>query len=251
MNSTSKRGKPGYTSIMVQRRAWGGRRKRRRGRWANREREIANTFDRDDEMPYLSLDLAKNVSESPEESPENRPQLSEIDILIQKGLEKPEKLDDLKGELPSSNNVSDDSGSSFNDRKSKDSNVGSPGSMNSKGTSGKSNQNGNSIPRAGKRDREWDTSIESDCSEADAEYVKLQKKQRRPKTRKLESNPLFWTVDDVFRYLRKTNDCKDIAYRVKQEASTKIYFFYLFYFLYFLTDRGTEISPQNDDLSVA
>ncbi|KAG7203223.1 hypothetical protein KM043_010326 [Ampulex compressa] len=45
----------------------------------------------------------------------------------------------------------------------------------------------------------------------------MQKKQRRPKTRKLDSNPLFWSVDDVFRYLRKTNDCKDIAYRVKQE----------------------------------
>ncbi|XP_043273622.1 scm-like with four MBT domains protein 1 [Venturia canescens] len=217
VNSTSKRGKPGYTSILVQRRAWGGRRKRRRGRWANREREIANTYDRDDEMPYLSSDLAKNVSESPEESLEDRQQLSEIDIMIQKDIEKPEKSDDLKGELPSSNNVSDDSRSSFNDRKSKDSNVGSPGSMNSKGTSSKFNQNGNSISRPGKRDREWDTSIESDCSDADARYVKLQKKQRRPKTRKLESNPLFWTVDDVFRYLRKTNDCKDLAYRVKQE----------------------------------
>lgn len=169
-------------------------------------------------MPYLSLDLAKHVTEGLEETLDERPPLSEIDIMIQKDMDKPEKTEDLKTDVPSSN-ASEDSRSSFNDRKSKDSNVGSPGSMNSKANSASTHNQNGSVARAGKRDREWDTSIESDCSEADAAYVQLQKKQRRPKTRKLDSNPLFWSVDDVFRYLRKTNDCKDIAYRVKQEAS--------------------------------
>ena len=203
---------------MVQKpKTWGGKRKKRRGRWANRDKDNNNTIEGENDMAYLSLDLAKHVTEGTEEKFDARPRLSEIDIMIQKGLEKPAKsLDDLKTEVPSSN-ASEDSRSSFNDRKSKDSNVGSPGSMNSKANSAKYNQN-SSITRAGKREREWDDSIESDCSEADAQYVRMQKNQRRPKTRKLDSNPLFWSVDDVFRYLRKTNDCKDIAYRVKQEV---------------------------------
>ncbi|XP_031833953.1 scm-like with four MBT domains protein 2 isoform X1 [Nomia melanderi] len=213
---TGRRGKPkGYTSIMVQKpKPWGGRRKRRRGRWANREKEAHDDFDHEDEMPFMSLDLAKHVSgiEGHLDDSE-RPQLSEIDIMIQKGLEKADKSDDFKTEPPSSN-ASEDSGSSFNDRKTKDG--GSPNNLSNKQHSSKCSQS-STVTRASKRERDWDTSIESDCSEADAEYVRMQKKQRRPKTRKLDSNPLFWSVDDVFRYLRKTNDCKDIAYRVKQE----------------------------------
>ena len=198
---------------------WGGRRKRRRGRWANREKEIHEDFEQEDEMPFMSLDLAKHVSEL-EETLDGRPPLSEIDIMIQKGLEKGEKSDEFKTEPPSSN-TSDDSGSSFNDnRKAKD--RGSPNSLNNKQHSLKFGQS-TTVTRASKRERDWDTSIESDGSDGESEYVRMQKKQRRPKTRKLDSNPLFWSVDDVFRYLRKTNDCKDIAYRVKQEVMyTKI-----------------------------
>ncbi|XP_015587878.1 scm-like with four MBT domains protein 1 [Cephus cinctus] len=215
---TGRRGKPkGYTSIMVQKpKPWGGRRKRRRGRWANRDKDTPEEeVEREEEMPFMSLELTKQAAEAMEDATDDRPPLSEIDIMIQKGLGKPEKSEELKIEVPSSN-VSEDSRSSFNDRKSKDSNMGSPNSLTSKPQTIKCVQNGTN-PRPGKREREWDTSIESDCSEADAEYVRMQKKQRRPKTRKLDSNPLFWSVDDVFRYLRKTTDCKDIAYRVKQE----------------------------------
>lgn len=213
---TGRRGKPkGYTSIMVQKpKPWGGRRKRRRGRWANREKETHEDFEQEDEMPFMSLDLAKHVS-GIEETLDGRPPLSEIDIMIQKGLEKGEKSDEFKTEPPSSN-ASDDSGSSFNDnRKTKDG--GSPNSLNSKQHSSKFSQS-STVTRASKRERDWDTSIESDGTDGESEYVRMQKKQRRPKTRKLDSNPLFWSVDDVFRYLRKTNDCKDIAYRVKQEV---------------------------------
>lgn len=214
---TGKRGKPkGYTSIMVQKpRAWGGRRRRRRGRWGNRDKRI--NYEYEDEMPFMPLDLAKHMSDGLEETFDGRQPLSEIDIMIQKGLEKSDKSDDFKTEPPSSN-ASEDSGSSFNDRKMKDNRTGSPNSLNTKHHFTRFSQNV-ATTRGSKREREWDTSIESDCSEADAEYVRMQKKQRRPKTRKLDSNPLFWTVDDVFRYLRKTNDCKDIAYRVKQEVS--------------------------------
>ncbi|KAG7203222.1 hypothetical protein KM043_010325 [Ampulex compressa] len=121
---TGKRGKPkGYTSIMVQKpKPWGGRRKRRRGRWANRDKEVHDEFDHEDEMPFMSLDLAKHVS-GLEESFEGRQPLSEIDIMIQKGLEKGDKSDEFKTEPPSSN-VSEDSGSSFNDRKHKDRSLG-------------------------------------------------------------------------------------------------------------------------------
>ncbi|XP_035732853.1 scm-like with four MBT domains protein 2 isoform X3 [Vespa mandarinia] len=212
---TGKRGKPkGYTSIMVQKpRAWGGRRRRRRGRWSNRDKRI--NYEYEDEMPFMPLDLAKHMSDGLEETFDGRQPLSEIDIMIQKGLEKSDKSDDFKTEPPSSN-ASEDSGSSFNDRKMKDNRAGSPNSLNTKHHFTRFSQNVTTT-RGSKRERDWDTSIESDCSEADAEYVRMQKKQRRPKTRKLDSNPLFWTVDDVFRYLKKTNDCKDIAYRVKQE----------------------------------
>lgn len=198
---------------MVQKpKPWGGRRKRRRGRWANREKETHDDFDHEDEMPFMSLDLAKHVS-GLEEIDEGKQPLSEIDIMIQKGLEK-DKSDEFKADLPSSN-ASEDSGSSFNDRKTKD---GGSRSSSSNKQHSKFSQN-SAVTRASKRERDWDTSIESDCSDGDAEYVRLQKKQRRPKTRKLDSNPLFWTVDDVFRYLRKTSDCKDIAYRVRQEVN--------------------------------
>lgn len=213
---TGKRGKPkGYTSIMVQKpRPW-GRRKKRRGRWANRDKEQTEEYEvQEEEMPFMSMDLAKRVSNGMDEIYEDDQQpLSEIDIMIKKGLEK--LTDEMKQEFPSSN-VSEDSRSSFNDKKSKDSNMGSPSS--SSGSKLKCSQNSNST-RGNKRERDWDTSIESDGSDAEAEYVKLQKKQRRPKTRKLASNPLFWTVDDVFEYLRKTPDCKELAYRVRQEVS--------------------------------
>ncbi|XP_008214830.1 scm-like with four MBT domains protein 1 isoform X1 [Nasonia vitripennis] len=210
---TGKRGKPkGYTSIMVQKPKPWGKRKRRRGRWANRDKERAEEFEQEEGMPFLSMDLTKHINDGLEDMYEDRRPLSEIDVMIQKGFE---KSDDMKQELPSSN-VSEDSRSSFNDRKSKDSNIDSPGSSSGKIQSTKSSQN-NAVTRSGKRERDWDTSVESEGSDADAEYIRMQKKQRRPKTRKLESNPLFWTVDDVFRYLRKTTDCKDLAYRVRQE----------------------------------
>ncbi|XP_050466183.1 scm-like with four MBT domains protein 1 isoform X2 [Cataglyphis hispanica] len=213
---TGKRGKPkGYTSIMVQKpKPWGRKRRKRRGRWANKHKEAQEEYDQEDEMPFMSLDLAKHVSESHiNEVFDGRQPLSEIDIMIQKGLEKSDKSDDFKTEIPSSN-ASEDSGSSFNDRKMKDRELSSPPNLNSKQHITRFNQN-SGVTRGIKRD--WDTSIESDCSEADAEYVRMQKTQRRPKTRKLDSNPLYWSVDDVFRYLRKTNDCKDLAYRVKEE----------------------------------
>ncbi|EZA52051.1 Scm-like with four MBT domains protein [Ooceraea biroi] len=216
---TGKRGKPkGYTSIMVQKpKPWGRRRKKRRGRWANKHKEAHDEYDQEDEMPFMSLDLAKHVIADGhvEEAFDGRQPLSEIDIMIQKGLEKSDKSDDLKTEIPSSN-ISEDSGSSFNDRKVKDRGACSPSALNLKQHSTRFNQ-GSDIGRGIKRERDWDTSIESDCSEADAEYIRMQKTQRRPKTRKLDSNPLYWSVDDVFRYLRKTSDCKDLAYRVKQE----------------------------------
>ncbi|XP_015188400.1 PREDICTED: scm-like with four MBT domains protein 1 isoform X2 [Polistes dominula] len=217
---TGKRGKPkGYTSIMVQKpKQWGSKRRRKRGRWANKDKRINCEFE--DEMPFMPLDLAKHASSEgapPEETTfdNNRQPLSEIDIMIQKSFEKSDKSDDFKTEPPSSN-ISEDSGSSFNDRKVKDNGNGSPNSMSTKHHFTRFSQNVTTT-RGSKRIRDWDTSIESDCSEADAEYVRRQKKQRRPKTRKLSSNPLFWTTDDVFQYLRKTSDCKDIAYRVKQE----------------------------------
>lgn len=214
---TGKRGKPkGYTSIMVQKtKPWGRRRRRRRGRWANKHKAIVHEeYDQEDEMPFMSLDLVKHVAENIEDAyDDGRQPLSEIDIMIQKGLEKSDKSDDFKTEIPSSN-ISEDSGSSFNDRKAKDREMCiSPSVLNSKQHSTRfSSQSG----RGTKRD--WDTSIESDGSDMEAEYVKIQKTQRRPKTRKLDSNPLYWSVDDVFRYLRKTNDCKDLAYRVKEEV---------------------------------
>lgn len=85
------------------------------------------------------------------------------------------------------------------------------------------------------RDREadFDDEGESEGSEYDARYIQRQKKQRRPKTRKLDSNPLFWTVEDVFRYLRRTNDCKDIAYRVEQEVGSFIHLILLFKYFSF------------------
>lgn len=202
---------------MVQKpKPWGRRRKRRRGRWANKHKEIQEEYDQEDEMPFISLDLAKHISENLiEEAFDGRQPLSEIDIMIQKGLEKSDKSDDFKTEIASSN-ASEDSGSSFNDRKVKDRELPSLPNLTSKQHSTRFGQS-TGITRGTKRD--WDTSIESDCSEADAEYLKMQKTQRRPKTRKLDSNPLYWSVDDVFRYLRKTNDCKDLAYRVKEEVS--------------------------------
>lgn len=215
---TGKRGKPkGYTSIMVQKpKPWGRRRKKRRGRWANKHKEVHDEYDQEDEMAFMSLDLTKHISSDGhmEEEPfEGRQPLSEIDIMIQKGLEKSDRSDDLKTEIPSSN-ISEDSGSSFNDRKIKDRGLSA---LNLKQHSTRFNQSSD-ISRGLKRERDWDTSIESDGSDGDAEYIRMQKTQRRPKTRKLESNPLYWSVDDVFRYLRKTNDCKDLAYRVKQEV---------------------------------
>lgn len=194
---------------------WGRRRRRRRGRWANKHKVIVHEeYDQEDEMPFMSLDLVKHVAENNVDDVfDGRQPLSEIDIMIQKGLEKSDKSDDLKTEVPSSN-ISEDSGSSFNDRKAKDREMCSSPSLNSKQHS---TRFGSHTGRGSKRD--WDTSIESDGSDVDAEYMKIQKTQRRPKTRKLDSNPLYWSVDDVFRYLRKTNDCKDLAYRVKEEVS--------------------------------
>lgn len=211
-----KRGKPkGYTSIMVQKpKPWGGRRKRRRGRWANRDKENDDD-EQDEDMPYLSMDLTKHISNSFDESCDGRvPSSTENDYSKCNQLE---KFDDFKIEAQSSNG-SEDSRSSFNDRKSKDSNFDSPGSSGGKSQTKLANHNGATRTRGIKRERD-DTSVESDdASEIDVTYTRGQKKTtKKPKNGTLDSNPLFWSVDDVFRYLRKTNDCKDIAYRVKQE----------------------------------
>lgn len=202
---------------------WGKKRRRRRGRWANKQKEMHDEDDHEDEMPFMSLDLVSHVSANLDQTLDIKQQISEIDVMIQKGemLEKSDKSDDLKTETPSSN-ISEDSGSSFNDRKTKDRGLCSPPNLNSKQHSTRFNQGSGITRRSLKRERDWDTSIESDCSEADAEYVRMQKTQRRPKTRKLDSNPLFWSVEDVFRYLRKTNDCKDLAYRVREEVNIRI-----------------------------
>ncbi|XP_012258753.2 scm-like with four MBT domains protein 1 [Athalia rosae] len=219
--ANGRRGKPkGYTSILVQKpKPWRGGRRKRKGRWGNKDKEKEKEEDvecLDDEVQLLPLDPTKIKVEESIGTLDDRPPLSEIDIMIQKDLEKSEKQEKFcKTESPSSN-VSEDSRSSFNDRKSKDSNVESPSSSSSKVKSKNSNS-GDNNGRNAKRDREWDTSIESEYSDTEAGYHIAHVKQRRPKTRKLDSNPLFWSVDDVFRYLRKTTDCKDIAYRVKQE----------------------------------
>ena len=173
-----------------------GKQKKKKGKNSNQDKEDGEDIEQDEEMPFLSME--KNPSDSQ-------------DFEDDGGIE-------LKQEIQSSN-VSEDSRSSFNDRKSKDSIADSPGSSSgSKLQSIKSSQSTNANLSL-KREHGWETSVESDGSDNDAEYVKNQKKQRRPKTRKLDSNPLFWTVDDVFRYLKKTNDCKEIAYRIKQEVS--------------------------------
>lgn len=187
---------------MIQKQKPWGKRKRKRGRWAKRDLEQAEAAERNGE---LTKELSQQSSEG-----FNRT-ASEIDDGIQKGSEK-SSVDDMKQDLPSSN-ASDDSRSSFNDRKSKDTNLDSPSSSSGSKTKSSKHQKENSR----KREREWDDSAESEESE-DAEYIKMQKTQRRPKTRKLESNPLFWTVEDVFQYLRKTTDCRDLAKRVKQEV---------------------------------
>ncbi|XP_015520560.2 scm-like with four MBT domains protein 1 [Neodiprion pinetum] len=220
--ANGRRGKPkGYTSILVQKpKPWKGGRRKKRGRWANKDKDKEKEKEAGVEVPEVGIPfpLLDSVKlDKADESVENfddKPPLSEIDIMIQKGIEKSVKSDDFKNE-PLSSNASDDSRSSFNDRKSKDSNVRSPSSESSKVRS--KTGNASDTVRNGKRDRDWDTSVESEYSDTEAEYLRLQKKQRRPKTRKLDSNPLFWSVDDVFRYLRKTNDCKGIAHQVRQE----------------------------------
>ncbi|XP_011305644.1 scm-like with four MBT domains protein 1 [Fopius arisanus] len=212
-----KRGKPkGYESILVQKpKPWGKKKRKRRGRWANRDKEGSDNGEREEEINYFSLDLERNNLEEIDECVDGKPQLSEIDVMIQKGESGKEERS--KPELGSSN-ASDDSRSSFNERRGKEIFVDSPGSSNEKNSS-KSGKGDNGKSRKRDRDREadFDDEGESEGSEDDVEYIERQKKQRRPKTRKLDSNPLFWTVDDVFRYLKKTNDCKDIADRVKQE----------------------------------
>lgn len=183
-------------------------------------------------MPYISIDIPKEELEEIEDF-DSKPPLSEIDVMIEKDMQKSDKSDDVKTEVPSSN-ASDDSRSSFNDRKSKNS-ADSPNSDTSKSKNNSSavvnNSNKynkkNKKTKTNKRDRDWDDSIESDNSDVYVEADQCKAEAKRPKTRKLNTNPLFWSVDDVFRYLRKTNDCKDIAYRVKQEVNI---FFYCYYY---------------------
>ncbi|XP_014218553.1 scm-like with four MBT domains protein 2 isoform X2 [Copidosoma floridanum] len=213
----NKRGKPkGYTSILVEKQKPWGKRKRRRGRWANRDKELLNKeLEKEDEIPFLSMDLTNRISDTHQDTYESKNNISDTE-LMEKSLDKLDRVDDIKQEIPSSN-VSEDSRSSFNDRKSKDSNDSPSSSGGGKVQPIKANKNA-TITRAKKRERGWDSSVETDGSDAEEEeFLQLQKKQRRPKTRKLESNPLFWSVDDVFRYLRKTTDCKELAHRVRQE----------------------------------
>ncbi|XP_063976204.1 scm-like with four MBT domains protein 1 [Diachasmimorpha longicaudata] len=221
---SGKRGKPkGYESILVQKpKPWGKKKRRRRGRWAIKDKEGSDNGEREEEINYLALDLERTHSEEVEESVNDRPPLSEIDVMIQKREEGKEEF--RKNEVGSSN-ASEDSRSSFNERKEKEIFMDSPDSFNGMSTSDKlgkiDNRKGRKRDEEQEKERDRDIDFEDDGesegSEDDAEYIQRQKKQRRPKTRKLDSNPLFWTVDDVFRYLKKTNDCKDIAFRVKQE----------------------------------
>ncbi|XP_044010449.1 scm-like with four MBT domains protein 2 [Aphidius gifuensis] len=164
--------------------------------------------DNNDESAFIDMDKKKTNNHC---NNDERPQLSEIDMMIHKNLTKTKNLLIKKTSVPSSN-ASDDSRSSFNDRRSKESNIDSPGSINTP----KNSLNG-SLSQSIKRERDFDDAGESEADDNEDEYVRIQQKQRRPKTRKLESNPLSWSVDDVFRYLRKTSDCKDLAYRVRQE----------------------------------
>ncbi|XP_057337279.1 scm-like with four MBT domains protein 1 [Microplitis mediator] len=217
-----KRGKPkGFPSILeAKTKPWG--KKRRKKRVEGKQKNSPEP-DQDDEMPYISIDIPKEELEEIEDF-DSKPPLSEIDVMIEKDLQKSDKSDDIKTEVPSSN-ASDDSRSSFNDRKSKNS-ADSPNSDTSKSknnniaavvnNSNKYNKK-NKKTKTKKRDRDWDDSIESDNSDVYVEADQCKPEAKRPKTRKLNTNPLFWSVDDVFRYLRKTNDCKDVAYRVKQE----------------------------------
>lgn len=181
---------------------WGKRRKKKKTRLTK------DNENQDDES--VPMDLDKN----PSDDVDGQITMSEIDIMINKNYKKSKKLveNGRKNDVPSSN-ASDDSRSSFNDRKSKDS------ICDSKSNTPKTSHNG-SLTKSIKRERDFEEdSAESEASNNESEYVKLQQQQRRPKTRKLDSNPLFWSVDDVFRYLRKTSDCRDIAHRVKQEVS--------------------------------
>lgn len=84
---TGKRGKPkGYESILIQKqKPWGKKKRRRRGRWANRDKEGSENGERDEEMNYLMMDLEKPNSEEIEGSVDGRPPVSEIDVMIQKG----------------------------------------------------------------------------------------------------------------------------------------------------------------------
>ncbi|KAJ8670397.1 hypothetical protein QAD02_001656 [Eretmocerus hayati] len=192
-----KRGRPkGCASIMAQKQKPWGKRKRRRGRWANRDKEPATESQQGTDLNSKNPD-----SNGPDDADEDLPP-SEIDA----GTQKSDKQD-----IPSSN-VSEDSRSSFNDRKSKDSPNDSPNSSSGMKSCKVNSSQNDSDKKSGKRERDWDS---SECSEE--EIFQIQKKQRRPKTRKLESNPLFWTVEDVYQYLRKTPDCKELAHRVKQE----------------------------------
>lgn len=213
-----KRGKPkGYTSIMVQKpKPWGGRRKRRRGRWANRDKDNED-YDQEEDMPYLSMDLEKHISNNFEDTCDR---VSSRENDFQKNSQ--DKFDDFKIEAQSSNG-SEDSRSSFNDRKSKDSNFDSPESSGGKSQTKSSNRN-ITRTRGVKRERD-DTSIESG-SDYDVNYSRGQKKnQKKLKAGKLDSNPLLWSVDDVFKYLRKTTDCKDVAYKVRQEVIKTFFHF--------------------------
>ena len=193
--------------IVEKQKPW-SKRKKRRGRWANKDRQ-KEEYGEGEDLPYMQL--RKHSSMDPmDDGDEDRQALS--DNEIEKSLE---KSDSSKQDVPSSN-VSEDSRSSFNDRKSKDSRNSPSSSSGDKVQNEKRNQNKISIKiKSTKRD--YDTSIESDASE-DVYYGRPQKKQRRPRVRTLDSNPLYWTIDDVFRYLRKTGDCKELANRIRKEV---------------------------------
>ncbi|KAG8036734.1 hypothetical protein G9C98_004056 [Cotesia typhae] len=214
-----KRGKPkGYTSIMeAKTKPWGKKRRKKR---IDGKPKNSPEPEQDDEVPYSSTDMPKEEIEDFD----SKPSLSETDVIIEKDLHKSDKSDDIKTDVPSSN-ASDDSRSSFNDRKSKNS-ADSPISDTNKSKNGNTVANNNNKynkivknkTKTKKRERHWEDC--NDCNESDntdPEAEQAKPAAKRPKIQKLNTNPLFWSVDDVFRYLRKTNDCKDIAYRVKQE----------------------------------
>lgn len=203
------------SSIMSQQKPkpWGTRRRRKRGRWHRQKVRTAGqnrdqtqeeeNGEKDEEDKIIQEDIAE------EETP------SEENVVVVTKRKRGKPAAKSNSETPPSSNISEDSNSSSIDRKPVT--VKKPVKIDDKRFIKKDTAKISAAKR--KRENDWESAVEnSEGSETEAEYMKMQQNQRRPKTRKLDSNPLFWTVEDVFRYLRKTSDCKEVAYLVREEV---------------------------------